>query len=342
MKQPTLTDVARHAGVSYATADRVINRRGNVAPKSTRKVEDAVRVLGYVRNVAAANLSKNRTYRFAFILPDSENAFYSRMRGHIEDTAKNLHDERIHIEVQSVEAFRVDALCAHLNSLVESNFDGISVVGLDREKLAAPLTALRDQGVAITSLVSDLPQGHRSSYIGIDNKTAGRTAGRLMGLAHGGQPGTVQVLAGSLASSDHSDRFSGFKRVIDADFPHIELLPLVETSDDANKIRYLMEGLQNRQPSITGVYNIGAGNRGLVKALDRSMARPKLCVVHELVAHTRTALEQGLIDVVIDQRPDEEVLQAINVMRALSDQRQPPLSSELLPTIYVKDNIPTL
>jgi len=67
MKSPTLNDVARLAGVSYATADRVLNQRGNVAEKSVRKVTEAMDQLGYMRNVAAANLSKRRTYRFAFL-----------------------------------------------------------------------------------------------------------------------------------------------------------------------------------------------------------------------------------------------------------------------------------
>ena len=42
MTSPTLSDVARAAGVSYATADRVINNRGNVADKSIAKVREAV------------------------------------------------------------------------------------------------------------------------------------------------------------------------------------------------------------------------------------------------------------------------------------------------------------
>ena len=51
MASPTLSDVAHAAGVSYATADRVINNRGNVAAKSIAKVHEAVATLGYVRNI---------------------------------------------------------------------------------------------------------------------------------------------------------------------------------------------------------------------------------------------------------------------------------------------------
>ncbi|WP_443070209.1 LacI family DNA-binding transcriptional regulator [Sulfitobacter sp.] len=50
-KKPTLHDVAAKAGVSYATAVRVLNRRARVSTKSVEKVRAAVAELGYVRNV---------------------------------------------------------------------------------------------------------------------------------------------------------------------------------------------------------------------------------------------------------------------------------------------------
>jgi len=41
MTGPTLSDVASTAGARYATADRVVNIRGNVAQKSIDKLRDA-------------------------------------------------------------------------------------------------------------------------------------------------------------------------------------------------------------------------------------------------------------------------------------------------------------
>ena len=45
---PTLSDVARMAGVSLATADRVVNRRAGVRPATIARVEAAVAALGFV------------------------------------------------------------------------------------------------------------------------------------------------------------------------------------------------------------------------------------------------------------------------------------------------------
>lgn len=57
--RPTVHDVAREAGVSLATVDRVLNARSGVRPATARKVEEAMAKLRYERDIAAANLSKN-------------------------------------------------------------------------------------------------------------------------------------------------------------------------------------------------------------------------------------------------------------------------------------------
>lgn len=225
--------------------------------------------------------------------------------------------------------------------LVGQHCDGVAVVGLQTPGIESVLEKLKEQGTVIVSLVSDLPATHRSAYIGIDNKMAGRTAGRLLGMAHGGQPGTVQVLAGSLEAQDHADRFAGFAEVLMRDYPGIEILPLIETRDNASKVSDAVWSALDARPEITAVYNVGAGNSGLIAALSQ-VEQPNncFCVVHELVDHSRGAIESGLIDLIIDQRPDVEVNRALTIMRALSDGQLVPPMPELVPTIYVRDNLP--
>ena len=51
--RPRLADVARQAGVSPATASRVLTGSARVRPETRQDVEDAIAQLGYVRNRAA-------------------------------------------------------------------------------------------------------------------------------------------------------------------------------------------------------------------------------------------------------------------------------------------------
>jgi LacI family transcriptional regulator len=75
-----------------------------------------------------------------------------------------------------------------------------------------------------------------------------------------------------------------------------------------------------------------------VRILDLSASL--FCVVHELSSAVRTALEEGVIDIAIDQRPEIEMNRALALLQAVVDELPPPPAPELIPAIYVRDNLP--
>ncbi len=284
MKRPTLSDVAQVAGVSYASADRVINNRGNVAKKTVEKVNQAVRQLGYVRNFAAANLSRGQTYRILFLLPKSKNDFFNTMFTYVESIKKHLRQEQVYIDIHQIDAFKSHDLNNELTAISKDEFDGVALVGLSSDEIIPALKNLKEKNIQVVSLVSDLPESYRSAYIGIDNIAAGKTAGRFVGMSHANQNGTALVLLGSISAKDHADRLSGFNEIMSNEFPNIEILPFQTTEDKPESIKKIItESLRNNK-SISAIYNIGAGNKGLLEAINKIENANKIfCVVHELV-----------------------------------------------------------
>lgn len=67
MREITIVDIARQAGVSIKTVSRVINREEGVGPETRARVEDLVTALGYRPNVSARALSSRRSYLIGVI-----------------------------------------------------------------------------------------------------------------------------------------------------------------------------------------------------------------------------------------------------------------------------------
>jgi DNA-binding LacI/PurR family transcriptional regulator len=67
---PTLDEVARAAGVSRATASRVINGQSYVSAKSREAVVNAVASLGYRPNMLARSLATRRTNSIALVVSE--------------------------------------------------------------------------------------------------------------------------------------------------------------------------------------------------------------------------------------------------------------------------------
>lgn len=76
-RAPTLEDVAARAGVSRATASRVINEDPRVRPRAREAVADAVAELGYRPNRAARSLVTRDADSIAVVVPEAEERVFS-------------------------------------------------------------------------------------------------------------------------------------------------------------------------------------------------------------------------------------------------------------------------
>ncbi|MGL4413003.1 LacI family DNA-binding transcriptional regulator [Roseinatronobacter monicus] len=340
MRKPTLQDVAKAAGVSYATADRVLNARGGVAQKSVLRVQDAIRNLGYERDLHAANLSRGRHFQFHFILPKGDHGFFRLLREAVEAELVPQRADRVIISVTEVPALDPDAQAEALEH-TPPECDCVALVATEAPRLSAAIGALSARGIAVVTLVGDAAPNVRVAYVGINNVMAGRTAGRLLRMAHTARPGCVLPIIGALSARDHRERLAGLGAVLAEQGRKITTLPAISVHDRPDLMRTGLAQALADHPDITGIYSIGAGNRGLLDVLENLPAPRPFVVTHELTLSTRSGLERGLIDAVIDQKPAQEVALAIDVMKSIAagrDWRDP--ARDITPTIFLRDNLP--
>lgn len=73
----SISDVARHAGVSTASVSRTINSPDIVRPELRKRVEAAIRDLGYIPSGAARALASSQTRAIGAIVPTLDNAIFA-------------------------------------------------------------------------------------------------------------------------------------------------------------------------------------------------------------------------------------------------------------------------
>ena len=267
MSRPTVNDIAKAAGVSLATVDRVLNARPGVRDRTISRVHDAIDRLGYVRDVTAANLARQRRYRLVFVLPEGPSQFLGALREAIAEAALGSVVDRTDIEIISAPPRDPHALARALNALDCDRIDGVAIMAPETPPLRDAVKRLKDGGVAIVALVSDLPNSERDHFVGIDNLAAGRTAGVLMGRFLCGRSCAVVVLASSMQARDSIERRLGFDQVLAERFPSVEALPSIEGHDDPETIERVLAMALDSHRAIAGVYALGSGNRVLTETL---------------------------------------------------------------------------
>jgi LacI family transcriptional regulator len=342
--RPTVNDIAREAGVSLATVDRVLNARPGVREKTIRAVNDAIAKLGYVRDLTAANLARSRSYQLAVVLPDTESQFIQALAGSLAEAASMAATSRMDVRLLRFPAEDPHALASLLSGLPGRGYAGVALMAPETPILRDAVRGLRAKGLPVVALVSDLPNTGRDHFVGIDNRAAGRTAGVLMGRFLGGRPGQVLVLGSSLLARDMVERRRGFDEVMLRDFPDLEALPSLETHGSAALLRQVVAERLANAPGVRGIYAMGDGHRALTQVIgELGLSRRMTVICHELTPHVRHALEGEEITAVITQNLGHLARSTLRVLRAKVDNL--PLDEgqeQIRIEIVLRENLPPI
>lgn len=341
MQLVTLRDVSREAGVSLATADRVMNGRPGVRAVTMARVREASERLGYQANMLASRLARGG-HRLAFVLPRGSNPFMRALSEQIADVAQHFAPQLVGVEIVPVDAFDPVMQVEALDRVGASGVDGVAVVAVEHDDVRAAIDRLAAAGIPVVTLVSDAPDSRRAHYVGIDNLAAGRTAGSLLGRFAGARGGRVGVVLGSAALRDHTDRWRGFSEVLERDFPALRLLPPIVGADDDERSGEVTASLLGEHPDLVGMYAAGAGTPGVAAALHGAGRGGDVVLVgHELDAASRAWLRQGTVDALIHQDAGHEARSAVRLLLSrLTGEAVLPGQERIRIEIFLRDNLP--
>ena len=308
-----IKEIAMQAGLSLATVDRVLNRRGGVRAITARRVAQAIRELG---RQSEQTVLAGRKFMIDIVM-EAPPRFTDIVRRALEAELPQLRPAVFRSRFYLREEIPVRDLVSLLARIGRLGSNGVLLKAPDVPEIRGAIADLRNRRIPVVTLVTDILNSQRTAYVGIDNRAAGETAAYLMGQWLRGEPTHVLVTLSSNRFRGEEEREIGFRRALREHYPE---LSIVEVSEGFGRDRttglLVQEALEN-EPRITAVYSIGGGN-GAIAAAFRVAKRP-VCVFigHDLDADNRRLLRQGAIHAVLhhDLRQDMR-LACQNVMRA--------------------------
>lgn len=339
--RPTTKDLARAAGVSLATVDRVLNGRPGVREATVRAVTQAIDEIGFVRNLSAANLARGRTYNFVFLLPRRGGQFLEALVERIEEARLRFVDESVqlrHLRALDADPHQIARVVAEQDP---DRVDGVAVMAPGSPQVRDALYRLMDRGVHVVQFVSGQSGERPLDFVGIDGRAAGATAARLLGRFAGPVQGPVLVVAETMNARDSLERRLGFDRILTRDYPDLQALPSLETYGDSDRARQIVANAFASRPDMVGAYVLSSEAQGPLAAL-RAVTQlgRQVVIAHERTPCTEAALISGELDAVIAQDPGHLVRSAIRLLRARSDEREPIASQEQVRIeILIRENL---
>lgn len=205
MKNVTIKDIAKKAGVSIATVSRVVNNNYYVSEEIKQKVLRSIEELNYYPNSIARSLKNDVTYIIGFVVSDIGNSYFTTIAKALEDAVST---QGYNIIVCSTDGSE-ERERKYLDLLMSRKVDGLVINTTGKnDKFLTEISkqlavVLINRKVEYSSFIGD--------FIDSNNYEGGYSlASHLLSLGHE----KIGIINGDLKVSTGRERFEGVKRAI--------------------------------------------------------------------------------------------------------------------------------
>lgn len=339
--RPTTKDLAEAAGVSLATVDRVLNDRPNVSSKAREKVNKAIDQIGFVRNLSAVNLVRNKVYSFRFLLPLDGDQYLEKLISEVKETSRSFESNAIFADVFQLPMNDPHEVARYISGLTSNEVDGVAIMAPESPPVRDAMGHLSERGIEVVQFLSGQENLDELDFVGANNFAAGSTAARILGRFSSQQSGKIMCIAETMQSLDSIQRRFGFDDVINDKFPYLKALPSLETYGDHKRAEDIIMRQLEFHKDISGVYIMSSEARIPFEKISKFTDTSALdIVVHERTPFSESALQSEHIDAIIALNTGHAVRSAIRILHARSENRQPLSDQEKLRIeILLKDNL---
>ncbi len=290
-RRPTIHDVARAAGVSSATVDRVLNARERVREDTAQRVYEAARSVGYHAAALIGQRVQTEAPRLhlGVVLHKERQAFYQQFREELDRAVLAATGVRASVVLDFVSSQAPADFTAAMETMA-GRVDVIAATAVSHPEVTDAVTRLNARGLPVFALLSDFAQGVRQGYVGLNNMKVGRIAAHMIATA-AHQPGKIAVFVGGYRWHGHELRETGFRSYFREYAPQFHVLDTLVNLETRKLTYEATLDLLNRHPDLRGIYCAGGGMEGAIAALRETRAPGEVAlVVNELTPESRAAL----------------------------------------------------
>ena len=344
-KKTRIKDIAKLAGVSIGTVDRVIHNRGEVAEKTRLNVQQILKETNYSPNVMAQVLKSRKRFHLVSLLPaaSEDNPFWKRhplgmIRALDELDPFPVTLSQITFDLQSEDDFQKKA-----GNVLDLKPDGVLFAPIFKSESTSFCSKLKSENIPFVFIDGYIENTDFLAYIGENIFQSGRVAGQLIDMI---TPETSDILVVTIARNIQNvhhltNRTEGFLSYFQKSGKNQGKKVIINIPDpSSSSVKEKIDRAFTENPGIGSIFITGSRSYLIALYLQEKGLKSTGLIGYDLLDSNVRFLRSGITRFLLGQRPEEQTYKGIKKLFEYLSLRKIPDKIEYLPVdIVTSENV---
>lgn len=313
---PGIKDIARLAGVSIGTVDRVLHNRGRVAEETRKKVKAIAEEINYKPNLIARSLVIHKSRTVAILIPDQVDEYWKQVQKAVRLAAGAWEQQGVSAEFFMFSPDSLETFERASSEVLKLKPDGVILVPCFAEEAKLFIDQCLATSIPVVTFDTPVAETGPLCIVGTDPFRSGMTAaellhktapkkGRFVIMHFDREPGnSVQM----------QEREKGFISYLKNECPKRKYMVIVLNNASHNYSFQLRELFQARK--ISGIFVSNSKAFRAAAFISREGIRKVRLVGYDLISENIKLLKSGHIDFLINQDPGRQAAESTEALCA--------------------------
>jgi LacI family transcriptional regulator len=344
-RKARIKDIARLAGVSIGTVDRVLHNRGEVAEKTMLKVQKILKETNYSPNVMAQVLKLKKRFHLVSLLPEptEDSSFWLKHPLGMTRAIEELDPfpvtlSQVTFDMQNEEDFQKKTI-----SVLNLKPDGVLLAPIFKSESIAFCLSLFREKIPFVFVDGFIENTDFLAYIGEDIFQSGRVAGQLIDMVTPVKDDILVVnIARNLENVHHlNNRSQGFLSYFEKSGRNDGKKININIPDPSPEcVRIAIDKVFKENPGIGSIFISGSKSYLIAFYLEQKGLKSINLIGYDLLDLNVKYLKSGITKFLIGQRPEEQTYKGVKKLFEFLSLNKVPEKMEYLPVdVVTSENV---
>lgn len=317
----TIIDVARKAGVSKGTVDRVLHNRGEVSAKSAEKVRKAIEEMNYHPNLYASLLASKKAKIIACLMPNTgDGEFWDKLYKGIMQGGEEVGSLNIKIHSYMYDQYDLQDFTDACARVLKDKPDGVVMPVLYQQATAEFAGKLYDAEIPYVYIDTKVEDDeNKLAFVGMPRRDSGIMCAALLA---DGVPGdfaddilVVHIRRDVAGISDPTQkRREGFMSFMNENYPAAKIHNVYIKPSDAKAIRKELSAYFAEHPDTRFVAMFNSRLHLIAGALEEHPCEGRRVIGFDDIPGNLEMLRKNLAHFIIAQHIEFQAAKAVHIL----------------------------